>query len=94
MGFYGNINGSNASQALTFDKFYSNRYEMDSMAEQDGVIPGRYVLVDYNEGSLDSESSYLINYRIDEEHYSDSYDSTTWQKVYVDVEENGTTIKK
>jgi hypothetical protein len=50
MSFYGNI--SNASRTnLTFDKVYPNRATMDSAVKDDGVMIGRYVLVEYNDGT-------------------------------------------
>ena len=50
MGFYGNITNVNKS-TFQFDKTYPNRYTMDMEAKKDGIFVGRYVLVDYDEGS-------------------------------------------
>ena len=50
MGFYGNITNVNKS-TFQFDKTYPNRTDMDASAASDGVFVGRYVLVDYDEGS-------------------------------------------
>ena len=50
MGFYGNITNVNKS-TFQFDKTYSNRAEMDENAASDGIFVGRYVLVDYDQGS-------------------------------------------
>lgn len=53
MGFYGNI--SNTSKAtFQFDRTYANKRDMDNGASLgDGVYPGRFVLVDYNESIQD-----------------------------------------
>lgn len=50
MGFYGNITNVNKS-TFQFDKIYPNRAEMDDGAATDGIFVGRYVLVDYDQGS-------------------------------------------
>ena len=50
MSFYGNI--SNAARTnLTFDKVYPNRATMDAAAAEDNVLIGRFVLVEYNDGT-------------------------------------------
>lgn len=48
MGFYGNITNENKT-TFKFDRTYANRYLMDEGAKTDGVYPGRYVLVDYDQ---------------------------------------------
>lgn len=58
MAFYGNITNTSKT-TFSFDRTYSNRYEMDIKANSDGVFVGRYVLVDYDE-NLDSQS-YLLD---------------------------------
>ena len=47
MGFYGNITNTSRTQ-FVFDRTYSNRAQMDSFANADGVYIGRYVLVEYD----------------------------------------------
>ena len=47
MGFYGNITNTTKS-SFSFDKIYSNRYDMDTSCGSDGVYAGRYVLVEYD----------------------------------------------
>ena len=47
MGFYGNITNTSRTQ-FSFDRKYSNRFDMDSNCSKDGVYAGRYVLVEYN----------------------------------------------
>ncbi len=47
MGFYGNITNTSKTQ-FSFDKVYSSRLQMDNSANSDGVMVGRYVLVDYD----------------------------------------------
>lgn len=48
-GFYGDniITSMSAMTDFNFDKIYSNRFEMDSNSQTDGVYQGRYVLVEY-----------------------------------------------
>lgn len=48
MGFYGNI--TNAAKAqFAFDKVYANRYEADLGCGLDGVMSGRYILIEYDQ---------------------------------------------
>lgn len=49
MGFYGNISNT-VKTTFQFDKIYSNHTQMDERcALGDGVFPGRYVLIDYDQ---------------------------------------------
>lgn len=48
MGFYGNITNTSRTQ-FSFDRKYSNRFDMDSNCSKDGVYAGRYVLIEYDE---------------------------------------------
>lgn len=47
MGFYGNITNTSRT-SFSFDKTYSNRYDMDISCGSDGIYAGRYVLVEYD----------------------------------------------
>lgn len=47
MGFYGNITNT-VKTNLQFDKKYCNRFELESKCAGDGVLSGRYVLVEYD----------------------------------------------
>lgn len=47
MGFYGNITNT-VKTNLQFDKRYCNRFEMEAQCPGDGVMAGRYVLVEYD----------------------------------------------
>jgi hypothetical protein len=47
MGFYGNITNT-VKTNLQFDKKYCNRLELESKCAGDGVVSGRYVLVEYD----------------------------------------------
>ena len=47
MGFYGNITNTSRT-SFSFDKIYSNRYDMDTSCGSDGIYAGRYVLVEYD----------------------------------------------
>jgi hypothetical protein len=59
MSIYGNI--SNAAKTnLTFDKIYPNRATMDSAAKEDGVLIGRYVLVEYNDGTEPKRKEFFL----------------------------------
>lgn len=50
MGFYGNI--TNAAKAqFSFDKVYANRYEADLGCGVDGVMSGRYILIEYDQNT-------------------------------------------
>lgn len=79
MGFYGNITNTSKTQ-FNFDRIYPNRKAMDDACKADGVALGRFVLVEYGETDFDT------NYNKDKEVYgiARGYDSTVWQKVYVD----------
>ena len=48
MGFYGNITNTARTQ-FQFDRVFPNRFTMDQSASSDGIYPGRYVLVNYEE---------------------------------------------
>ena len=51
MGFYGNISNT-AKTTFQFDRIYANKYDMDIGAQfGDGVYPGRFVLIDYNQAT-------------------------------------------
>ena len=58
MAFYGNVTNTSKT-TFSFDKTYSNRYEMDLNANRDGVFVGRYVLVDYDAGL--KSASYILD---------------------------------
>ena len=47
MGFYGNITNTSKT-TFQFDRTYANRNQMQMNAGNDGVYPGRYVLIDYD----------------------------------------------
>lgn len=47
MGFYGNITNTSKT-TFQFDRTYANRNQMQMNAGNDGIYPGRYVLVDYD----------------------------------------------
>lgn len=48
MGFYGNITNT-SNTTFQFDRIYSNKREMDSNVNNDGIFIGRYVLVEYDQ---------------------------------------------
>jgi len=59
MSIYGNI--SNAAKTnLTFDKVYPNRATMDAAAKEDEVLIGRYVLVEYNDGTEPKRKEFFL----------------------------------
>lgn len=62
MGFYGNITNTARTQ-FSFDKIYSNKYEMVNSATTDGIYVGRYVLVEYDlDMGADAYPSTLYKY--------------------------------
>lgn len=54
MGFYGNITNV-ANTTFQFDKIYSNRLDMEAHCNSDGIMVGRYVLVEY-----DNDAAYPV----------------------------------
>lgn len=66
MGFYGNITNTSRT-SFSFDKIYSNRYDMDTSRGSDGVYVGRYVLVEYD--SKQSKDAYPAYYYYNENMY-------------------------
>lgn len=50
MGFYGNITNTAKAQ-FSFDKVYANRYEADLGCGLDGVMSGRYILIEYDQNT-------------------------------------------
>ena len=81
MGFYGNsLAASGAAKTqFTFDRIYSNRYEMDLNCLNDGVYIGRYVLIDYG---VDDEYSGVQVYEKDGLLYSASDCAPSTRLVY------------
>lgn len=47
MGFYGNITNTIKTN-LSFDRKYSNRFQMETNCSSDGVYAGRYILIEYD----------------------------------------------
>lgn len=66
MGFYGNITNTSRT-SFSFDKVYSNRYDMDTSCGSDGIYAGRYVLVEYD--STLAPDSYTPLYYYDGQMY-------------------------
>ena len=66
MGFYGNITNTSRT-SFSFDKTYSNRYDMDTSCGSDGIYAGRYVLVEYD--APQSEDTYPKYYYYDGKMY-------------------------
>lgn len=91
MGFYGNITNTSKTQ-FNFDRIYPNRKAMDDACKNgDGVAIGRFVLVEYGEAD-----DYIKNYNIDIPEYGvgRGYDSTVWQKIYVEPLEDKDQFEK
>ena len=60
MGFYGNIT-NNTRSSFKFDRTYPNRATMDATAASDGVLVGRYVLVDYDfDREIQNSDTYFV----------------------------------
>lgn len=58
MGFYGNITNTSKT-TFAFDKVYANRKEADDGCHSDGIMTGRYVLVEYDKDmAIDAYPSY------------------------------------
>lgn len=64
MGFYGNITNV-ANTTFQFDKIYPNRLDMEAHCNSDGIMVGRYVLVEY-----DLDTAYPVIYINDGKFYS------------------------
>lgn len=64
MGFYGNITNV-ANTTFQFDKIYANRLDMEAHCNSDGIMVGRYVLVEY-----DKNAAYPVIYTKDNKFYS------------------------
>ena len=60
MGFYGNITNSSKTQ-FQFDKTYSSRFAMHLAEQNDGIYPGRYVLIEYGLNETVVKSVYMNN---------------------------------
>lgn len=52
MGFYGNITNTSKT-TFAFDKIYSNRYEAELGCASDGIMIGRYILVEYDHNPME-----------------------------------------
>lgn len=77
------------NQNLAFDKIYSSKKEMDQGAQNDGVLPRRLVIINYNYGS----NGAAVNLAMDNIDTTDeqndekvkeiiSYDNTVWMKNF------------
>ena len=84
MSFYGNI--SNASRTnLTFDKVYPNRMTMDNAVREDGVMIGRYVLVEYDDSTEPNRLEFFLK-------KSDANDINLAQKDINTIKDNSEKI--
>ena len=52
MSFYGNISNAGKTQ-MSFDRVYPNRKIMEENASTDGVFVGRFVLIEYDDNTMD-----------------------------------------
>ena len=86
MGFYGNslAASSAAKTQFTFDRIYSNRYEMELNCLNDGVYIGRYILIDYG---IDDEYSGVQVYEKNGLLYSSSDCAPSTRLVYTTNEQ-------
>jgi hypothetical protein len=86
MGFYGNslAASSAAKTQFTFDRIYSNRYEMELNCLNDGVYIGRYILIDYG---IDDEYSGVQVYEKNGLLYSSSNCAPSTRLVYTTNEQ-------
>ena len=71
--------------------YKTSEYQLGAAASQEEKTGCAYIEIAYSTITTDSEAAdvnYLINFNIDKEHYSTArgYDSTVWQKTYVDGE--------
>lgn len=71
--------------------YKTKEYQLGSVVSKEEKVGCAYIEVAYSTITTDSEAAdvnYLINFNIDKEHYSTArgYDSTVWQKTYVDGE--------
>lgn len=83
MGFYGNITNV-ANTTFQFDKIYSNRVEMESHCNSDGIMVGRYVLVEY-----DNDAAYPVIYTNNGKFYSSpGYEEVTRIKFLDNTDEH------
>lgn len=93
MPFYGNI--TDRKNQFTYDKIYPSLNDLMAavsatssnqavtefdIKKDDGVLLGRYVLIDYSAADSSTDSDTKKNNDI--ANYSRHYDSTVWQKVY------------
>jgi hypothetical protein len=91
MGFYGNITNTSKT-TFQFDKTYSNRNQMMINAGNDGVYPGRFVLVDYDV-AIDNDYFYKPD-PLNPNGQCWMYDGQIYTGAPVTVEINGTKVYK
>jgi len=102
--FYGNIK-SNPRVSLIFDRTYSNRLEMEENMTIDKIYNGRYVLISYGEKEyitdpgtgaeiVDESKGFGLNYKIDTEEYMEEYNSTVWQKIWINTSDSELAVEK
>ena len=91
MPFYGNI--TDRKNQFTYDRIYGSYSELaDNIpaeelvdlkaltAKDDGILVGRYILIDYEANANDS-SEIVRRKNTDINNYGRSWDSTVWQKI-------------
>jgi hypothetical protein len=91
MGFYGNITNTSKT-TFQFDKTYSNRNQMMLNAGNDGVYPGRFVLVDYDV-AIDNDYFYKPD-PLNPNGQCWMYDGQIYTGAPVSVDINGTIVYK
>lgn len=78
MGFYGNAT-LDGKTILQLDKIYPNKKTLDEKGANDGIAPGRYVLVDYQYNVENSDENWQIDIN---NGATESFDSTIWMKSF------------
>ena len=88
---YFRITESNNAEKETYTLLYNykeKKFQLDPVASRKRVVGCAYIETNYSDLTSPDDSNYLLNFNIDNSKYTTArgYDSTVWQKTYVDGE--------
>lgn len=82
---------ANNAEKESYNLLYNykeRKFQLDSTSSKNAKVGCSYTEVNYSDVTLVDDSSYLLNFNMDASNYTTSrgYDSTVWQKTYVNGE--------
>jgi hypothetical protein len=82
----GKINNAEKESYNLLYNYKTQRFQLDTAASREKKIGCAYTEVNYAELISEDKSNHLLNFNVDASKYPTSrgYDSTVWQKTYID----------